>query len=68
MKIGGRNILLSTGGTLKSDTGTTVSNIVNKSFKIVPDGLSMLQGRNLLLALKLELLDMKREHRIHGLG
>ncbi|MFB5548226.1 phage tail spike protein [Bacillus cereus] len=52
MKIGGRNILLSTGGTLKSDTGTTVSNIVNKSFKIVPDGLSMLQGQQFTVSFK----------------
>ncbi|MDA1867377.1 tail fiber domain-containing protein [Bacillus cereus] len=52
MKIGGRNILLSTGGTLKSDTGTTVSNIVNKSFKIVPDGLSMLQGQQFTISFK----------------
>ncbi|MHA2895491.1 phage tail spike protein [Bacillus cereus] len=52
MKIGGRNILLSTGGTLKSDTGTTVSNIVNKLFKIVPDGLSMLQGQQFTISFK----------------
>ncbi|MGG0260657.1 phage tail spike protein [Bacillus mycoides] len=52
MKIGGRNILLSTGGTLKSDTGTTVSNIVNKSFKIVPDGLLMLQGQQFTVSFK----------------
>ncbi|MED3468926.1 phage tail spike protein, partial [Bacillus thuringiensis] len=52
MKIGGRNILLSTGGTLKSDTGTTVSNIVNKSFKIVTDGLSMLQGQQFTISFK----------------
>ncbi|UIJ66790.1 tail fiber domain-containing protein [Bacillus cereus] len=52
MKIGGRNILLSTGGTLKSDTGTIVSNIVNKSFKIVPDGLSMLQGQQFTISFK----------------
>ncbi|HEQ3527929.1 TPA: tail fiber domain-containing protein [Bacillus cereus] len=52
MKIGGRNILLSTGGTLKSDTGTTVSNIVNKSFKIVTDGLSMLQGQQCTISFK----------------
>ncbi|WP_277996539.1 phage tail spike protein, partial [Bacillus thuringiensis] len=52
MKISGRNILLSTGGTLKSDTGTTVSNIVNKSFKIVPDGLSMLQGQQFTVSFK----------------
>ncbi|PGU05124.1 hypothetical protein COD21_25570 [Bacillus cereus] len=52
MKIGGRNILLSTGGTLKSDTGTTVSNTVNKSFKLVPDGLSMLQGQQFTVSFK----------------
>ncbi|MEK4674797.1 MULTISPECIES: phage tail spike protein [Bacillus] len=52
MKIGGRNILLNTGGTLKSDTGTTVSNVVNKSFKIVPDGLSMLQGQQFTVSFK----------------
>ncbi|MBG9510033.1 peptidase S74 [Bacillus thuringiensis] len=52
MKIGGRNILLNTGGTLKSDIGTTVSNIVNKSFKIVPDALSMLQGQQFTISFK----------------
>ena len=67
MKIGGRNILLSTGGTLKSDTGTTVSNIVNKSFKIVPDGLSMLQGQ-FTVSFKARTIGYEKEHRIHGLG
>ncbi|MGG0725887.1 phage tail spike protein [Bacillus mycoides] len=52
MKIGGRNIILNTAGTLKSDTGAGVSNSVNKTFKIVPDGLSMLQGQQFTISFK----------------
>ncbi|QWG83344.1 phage tail spike protein [Bacillus mycoides] len=52
MKIGGRNILLNTAGTLKSDTGAAVSNSVNKTFQIAPDGLSMLQGQQFTISFK----------------
>ncbi|MED1056949.1 phage tail spike protein [Bacillus mycoides] len=52
MKIGGRNMLLNTAGTLKSDTGAAVSNSVNKTFQIAPDGLSMLQGQQFTISFK----------------
>ncbi|MED0888976.1 phage tail spike protein [Bacillus mycoides] len=52
MKIGGRNMLLNTAGTLKSDTGAAVSNSVNKTFQIAPDGLSMLQGQQFTTSFK----------------
>ncbi|PFB34487.1 hypothetical protein CN404_31825, partial [Bacillus thuringiensis] len=51
MKIGGRNILLSTGGTLKSDTGTNISNTDSKSFKFVPDTFEMIRGQEVVLSI-----------------
>ncbi|MCR6786203.1 phage tail spike protein [Bacillus thuringiensis] len=51
MKFSGRNLLLSTGGTLKSDTGTNISNTVLKSFKFAPDIFEMIRGQEVALSI-----------------
>ena len=51
MKFSGRNLLLSTSGTLKSDTGTTVSNTDSKSFKFAPDTFEMIRGQEVALSI-----------------
>ncbi|MGD6787777.1 phage tail spike protein [Bacillus thuringiensis] len=50
MKFSGRNLLLNTGGTLKSDTGTNISNTDSKSFKFVPDTFEMIRGQEVVLS------------------
>ncbi|KAB2369884.1 hypothetical protein F8517_01075 [Bacillus thuringiensis] len=51
MKFSGRNLLLNTGGTLKSDTGTNISNTDLKSFKFVPDTFEMIRGQEVALSI-----------------
>ncbi|UTO06994.1 hypothetical protein NLJ82_17585 [Bacillus paranthracis] len=51
MKFSGRNLLLNTGGTLKSDTGTNISNTNSKSFKFVPDTFEMIRGQEVALSI-----------------
>lgn len=51
MKFSGRNLLLSTSGTLKSDTGMTISNTDLKSFKFAPDTFEMIRGQEVALSI-----------------
>ncbi|MFJ7585706.1 phage tail spike protein [Bacillus cereus] len=51
MKFSGRNLLLNTGGTLKSDTGTNISNTDSKSFKFAPDTFEMIRGQEVALSI-----------------
>ncbi|HFJ9381178.1 TPA: phage tail spike protein [Bacillus paranthracis] len=51
MKFSGRNLLLNTGGTLKSDTGTNISNTDLKSFKFAPDTFEMIRGQEVALSI-----------------
>ncbi|MEJ9122822.1 phage tail spike protein [Bacillus cereus] len=51
MKFSGRNLLLNTSGTLKSDTGTNISNTDSKSFKFAPDTFEMIRGQEVALSI-----------------
>ncbi|ANS49381.1 phage minor structural protein [Bacillus thuringiensis] len=51
MKFSGRNLLLNTGGILKSDTGTNISNTDSKSFKFAPDTFEMIRGQEVALSI-----------------
>ncbi|QCU09782.1 hypothetical protein BCPR1_08470 [Bacillus paranthracis] len=51
MKFSGRNLLLNTGGTLKSDTGTNISNTDLKSFKFAPNTFEMIRGQEVALSI-----------------
>lgn len=52
LSAGGRNLLLGTSGTLKSDTGANISDTVSKGFSFVPDVLSMIQNSQIVFSLK----------------
>ncbi|PGZ29504.1 hypothetical protein COE50_22075 [Bacillus anthracis] len=52
LSVGGRNLLMGTSGTLKSDTGTNVSETISKDIKLVTDTNTMIQGKEIVLSLK----------------